>query len=200
VIFRSYFFQKYGVFFTFLFQTIKTLTLVMLPLLNIPRANVHYIIFVASARAQHHDSLTGWTHCSRPPARPLARQMKLLRKYTLLHPGAATRRYTPEKLLLSLLLSLAGAINIFFRVYPQKYKNCFTLVRCENHICLVLCFTSRYTTLYNGFFYMRHLWTKIETVDFRAQMYGPKTLLTNTVFVTRGRHVGARKGLKTVLN
>jgi hypothetical protein len=91
--------------------------------LNIPRANVHYIIFVARARAQHYDSLTGWTLF----ARPLARQMQLLRKYTLLHAGAATRRYTPERLLLSSLLSLAGAINNFFMVYPQKYKNCSTL-------------------------------------------------------------------------
>jgi hypothetical protein len=84
-------------------------------------------------RAQHYDSLTGWTHC----ARPFAHQMKLLRKYTLLHAGAATRRYTPlhaatrrytpETLLLSFLLLLAGAINKFFRVYPQKYKNCSTL-------------------------------------------------------------------------
>jgi hypothetical protein len=32
------------------------------------------------ARAQHYDSLTGWTLC----ARPLARQMQLLRKCTLL--------------------------------------------------------------------------------------------------------------------
>jgi hypothetical protein len=55
--------------------------LVILPVLNIPRANVHYIIFVASARAQHYESLTGWTLC----ARSLARQMQLLRKYTLLH-------------------------------------------------------------------------------------------------------------------
>jgi hypothetical protein len=43
--------------------------------------------------------------------------MQLLRKYTLLHAGAATRRYTPEKLLLSSLLSLAGAINNFFMVF-----------------------------------------------------------------------------------
>jgi hypothetical protein len=61
-----------------------------------------------------YDSLTSWTLC----ARPLARQMQLLRKYTLLHAGAATRRYTPEKLLLSSLLSLAGAINNVFMVYP----------------------------------------------------------------------------------
>jgi hypothetical protein len=74
-------------------------------------------------RARHYDSLTGWTLCTRP----LARQMQLLRKYTLIHAGAATRRYTPEKLLLSSLLSLAGAINIFFMVYPQKYKKCSTL-------------------------------------------------------------------------
>jgi hypothetical protein len=80
--------------------------------------------FLLRARAQHYDSLTGWTLC----ARPLARQMQLLRKYTLLHAGAATRRYTPEKLTLSSLLSLAGAINNFFMVYPQKYKNCSTLV------------------------------------------------------------------------
>jgi hypothetical protein len=79
--------------------------------------------FMLRARAQHYDSLTGLTQC----ARPLARQMKLLRKYTLLHAGAATRRYTPEKLLLSSLLLLAGAINNFFRVYPQKYKNGSTL-------------------------------------------------------------------------
>jgi hypothetical protein len=45
----------------------------------------------------------------------------------LLHAGAATRRYTPEKLLLSSLLLLARAINNFFMVYPQKYKNCSTL-------------------------------------------------------------------------
>jgi hypothetical protein len=51
--------------------------------------------------------------------------MQLLQKYTLLHAGPATRRYTPEKLLLSSLLSLA--INIFFMVYHQKYKNCSTL-------------------------------------------------------------------------
>jgi hypothetical protein len=76
------------------------------------------------ARARNTDSLTGWTLC----ARPLARQMQLLRKYTLLHAGAATLRYTPEKLLLSSILSLAGAINIFFMVYPQKYKNSSTLV------------------------------------------------------------------------
>jgi hypothetical protein len=76
------------------------------------------------ARAQHYDSLTQWTLC----ARPLAHQMQLLRKYTLLHAGAATRRYTPEKLLLSSLLLLAGAINHFFMVYPQKYKNCSTLI------------------------------------------------------------------------
>jgi hypothetical protein len=75
------------------------------------------------ARAQHYDSLTQWTLC----ARLLAHQMQLLRKYTLLHAGAATRRYTPEKLLLSSLLLLAGAINHFFMVYPQKYKNCSTL-------------------------------------------------------------------------
>jgi hypothetical protein len=25
-------------------------------------------------------------------------------------------------------------------------------------------------------YYMRHLWTKKETVDFRGQMYGPKTI------------------------
>jgi hypothetical protein len=73
------------------------------------------------ARARNTDSLTGWILC----ARPLARQMQLLRKYTLLHAGAATSRYTPEKLLLSSLL--AGAINNFFMVYPQKYKNCSTL-------------------------------------------------------------------------
>jgi hypothetical protein len=46
---------------------------------------------------------------------------------TVLHAGAATRRYTPEMLLLSSLLSLAGAINNFFMAYPQKYKNCSTL-------------------------------------------------------------------------
>jgi hypothetical protein len=90
---------------------------VILPVLNIPRANVHYIIFVASARAQHYDSLTGWTTL-RAPARP---------PNATVHAGAATRHYTPEKLLLSSLLSLAGAINNFFMVYPQKYKNCSTL-------------------------------------------------------------------------
>jgi hypothetical protein len=37
------------------------------------------------ARAQHYDSLTGWTLC----ARPLDRQIQLHRKYALLH--ATTR-------------------------------------------------------------------------------------------------------------
>jgi hypothetical protein len=83
---------------------------------------LHYFCCERSC-AQHYDSLTGWTLC----ARPLTRQMQLLRKYTLLHAGAATRRYTPEKLLLSSLLLIAGAINNFFMVYPQTYKNCSTL-------------------------------------------------------------------------
>jgi hypothetical protein len=91
--------------------------------------------YTPSQRPLHHFCC----ECARATlcARPLASQMQLLRKYTLLHAGAATRYYTPEKLLLSSLLSLAGAINNFFMVYPQKYKNCSTLNYTADH-CVFL--------------------------------------------------------------
>jgi hypothetical protein len=96
---------------------------VILPVLNTPRANVHNIIFVASAR----NTMTVWPAGlfarARSPARPPNATASKI------HAGAATPNYTPEKLLLSSLLSLAGAINNFFLVYPQKYKNCSTLVK-----------------------------------------------------------------------
>jgi hypothetical protein len=49
--------------------------------------------------------------------------------YTLLHAGAATHLNICDSLPYYQPNTLAGAINNFFIVYPQKYENCSTLVR-----------------------------------------------------------------------
>jgi hypothetical protein len=47
--------------------------------------------------------------------------------YTLLHAGAATHLNICDSLPYYQPNTLAGAINNFFIVYPQKYENCSTL-------------------------------------------------------------------------
>jgi hypothetical protein len=62
------------------------------------------------ARAQHYDSLTGWTLC----ACPLASQMQLLRKYTLYTVWQVTKLHARAAVLTGLNLFLVQFHHAFF--------------------------------------------------------------------------------------